>query len=141
MEKLGEFINKSNVPAKLIRAVVSQLGGWEAFKEIAPDIINHGIDGGFRGFIYHTDTVAFFKRNRAAIMDLAEDQCRDIGYEGLFNMFASFNCMKTIEAKEDEIAKAIYTYKGECADNILNCLSWYAGEEVARSYCDMLEEE
>lgn len=74
-------------------------------------------------------------------MDLAEDQWRGIGYTGLFSMFASFNCMKTIEAKEDEIAKAIYTYKGECADNILNCLSWYAGVEVAGSYCDMLEEE
>jgi len=137
MEKLGEFINKSNVPAKLIRAVVSQLGGWEAFKEIAPDIINHGIDGGFRGFIYHTDTVAFFKRNRAAIMDLAEDQCRDIGYEGLFNMFASFNCMKTFGAKEGEIAKALYTGRGDVAEQILTCLAWYAGEEVARSYCDM----
>jgi len=137
MEKLEEFVNKSNVPAKLIRAVVSQLGGWEAFKEIAPDIINHGIDGGFRGFIYHTDTVAFFKRNRAAIMDLAEDQCRDIGYEGLFNMFASFNCMKTFGAKEGEIAKALYTGRGDVAEQILTCLAWYAGEEVARSYCDM----
>jgi len=124
MEKLGEFINKSNVPAKLIRAVVSQLGGWEAFKEIAPDIINHGIDGGFRGFIYHTDTVAFFKRNRAAIMDLAEDQCRDIGYEGLFNMFASFNCMKTFGAKEGgDCQGPLYRPGGRCrTDPDLPCL-------------------
>jgi len=136
---LEQFANKSHIPTKLVRAVVSQLGGWESFKECAPDITNHGIDGGFHGFIYYTDTVAFFKKNRSVILELAEEDVFNIGYEGMFHMFKKFKCMEGY--KEDEIAKAIYTYKGECADQILNCLAWYAGEEVCRSYNDMLEEE
>jgi len=137
---IKKLTENTNIPAKLVRSVITQLGGWESFQQSAPDITNHGIDGGFHGFIYYTDTVAFFKKNRAAILELAEDEWRDIGYEGMFSMFASFNCMKSLEVREDEIAKVIYTYKGECADQIMNCLAWYAGEEVARAYCDLVEE-
>jgi len=46
-----------------------------------------------------------------------------------------------LELRRGEIAKALYTGRGDVAEQILTCLAWYAGEEVARSYCDMLEEE
>ena len=136
---LKEFTEQSHISTKLVKAVVSQLGGWDSFKGSAPDISNHGIDGGFAGFTWHTDTVAFFKKNRAAILELAESEWQEIGYEGMFDMFKKFGCMKGYS--EDEIAKAIYTGKGEYADQILNCLSWYAGEEVCRSYCDLMDED
>ena len=32
--KLSDFVKQSTVPAKLIRAVVRQVGGWDNFTEI-----------------------------------------------------------------------------------------------------------
>ena len=70
---LKQLIEKSgHIDPKLIRAVVNQFGGWESFKESAEDVTNHGIDGGYGGFVYYNETCAFFKRNRGAIMELAE---------------------------------------------------------------------
>jgi len=37
---------------------------WESFKNSAPDISDHGISGGFRGFIYYADTVKFAQENK-----------------------------------------------------------------------------
>lgn len=48
---LKKLVERSNIPESLIRAVVRQMGGWESFKESAPDICRGGIDGGFHGFI------------------------------------------------------------------------------------------
>ena len=69
--KLSDFVKQSTVPAKLIRAVVRQVGGWEDFQQIAKDVAGNGADDGYKGFIYYVDTVAFTKRNRRAILELA----------------------------------------------------------------------
>jgi len=102
-----------------------------------PDIARHGIDGGFHGFIYYVDTVAFFKRNKKAILAMADEYARDFGYSGALELFASFNCMNGFT--QDEIARAIYAGKGACKEQIINCLAWFAGEEVSRAYYDICE--
>lgn len=135
--RIKDMIERSNIPAKLIRSAVNQLGGFESFKECAEDIVNHGIDGGFHGFIYYSDTTAFFKRNRHEIMEMAEDMSREFG-QGVLEMIQGFNCMKSFSV--NEIAKAVYTSKGEYVDQIQNCMAWFSGEEVSRLYCDLLEE-
>lgn len=42
--KLNQFVAKSHINDPLIRAVVRQSGGWEAFTGMADDITNHGVD-------------------------------------------------------------------------------------------------
>ena len=128
------------IEKSLVKAVVKQLGGWDSFKESAKDIVNHGIDGGFHGFIYYVDTVKFYKANKKTIIALAKSQASELG-QGMFEMIKGFKCMADIEATEDEIAESMYTCKGECVDQILNCLAWYAGEEVSRLYVDLCEQE
>ena len=132
------MIENSNIPAKLIRSAIRQFGGFESFKELASDVSNYGINGGFHGFIYYVDTVAFFKRNRHEIMAMAENYADDFG-TGVLEMIRGFNCMKGFEI--DEIARVVYAGKGDCSEQIHNCLSWYAGEEVCRLYTDLMEQD
>ena len=136
--KIKDLIKRSDISAKLIRSVIRQFGGLERFEQSSPDVYNHGIDGGYGGFIYYTDTVAFFKRNRKEIMELAESQAQELDGVGDLEMISSFRGMA--DFSQTEIAKAIYTGRGECADQIRNCLAWYAAEEVCRAWMDMLEE-
>ncbi|NCU38992.1 hypothetical protein EOL96_08215 [Candidatus Saccharibacteria bacterium] len=131
-----------HVPAPLVRAVIKQLGGWdEDAAQNCFDISNFGIAGGFHGFIYYTDTVLFFSKNRKNILKLAESEARDFGYTGVLSFFASFNCMKDLDISETEIAEVFFTGKGELVDQVLNCLAWYAAETVAREIHDILRGE
>lgn len=129
----------------LAAAVVRQMGGWQSFKESAGDITNHGIGGGFNGFIYYRDTVAFAKRNRPAILALLNEQAADFGADGPIALVRGFNCLTDKRTNkpdytDDEIGAALYGRgTGDSADMILNALAWYAGEEIARRYCDALE--
>ncbi len=136
--KMKQFIEATHIPAALVRAVSRQIGGWESFTNYAEDIQNNGADGGFCGFIYYRDTLAFFRRNRTAIMEMTEQMADDLG-EGMLKMIASFNCLRSDELTEDDIAKALYTSKGDDAACIQNAMAWFALEEVACSYCDCKE--
>jgi hypothetical protein len=138
--KQSEFIKASNIPARLIRAVVRQHGGdWDYFCEHASDVSRYGADSGWPGFTYYSDTMPFFRRNRQSILEMAEQMADDVGYPGMLAMIASFGCLKDCKFSQDEIAKALYTSKGEHTDGIQNAMAWFALEEVARSYCDCLE--
>lgn len=135
--ELNQFIRKSHISENLIRAVVRQSGGWYNFAEMAEDITNHGVDGGFNGWIYHSDTVAFAKRNKHNIFLLAKDMASDLGEE-LFTMIGGFKCLKmTPEA----VAEAIYNPRSDDRVQVFNALAWFAAEEVARSYVDTKEGE
>lgn len=143
---MKQLIDNSNIPAKLIRSTITQFGGWDSFRECAQDVTNHGIDGGFHGFIYYVDTTKFFRKNRNMIMELATEQATGFGDRGALEMIRNFNCLidkrtRKPDFSADEIARAIYQSKGDCVDIIQNALAWYAGEEVARAYCDLLDQE
>lgn len=134
---LSDFIDASNLPASLVRAVVRQMGGWESFKESAPDICQGGIDGGFHGFIYNSDTESFARRNLKAIQAMASQQAEDFG-TGVIEMIKGFGCFRHgTKPTDEEIGSALYA--GKDAPDVLNALAWYAGEEVARSYNDLSE--
>jgi len=131
---LANLIEYTNIPESLVRAVVRQMGGWESFKESAPDITRHGIDGGFHGFLYYSETIPFAKRNRKAILEMATQQADDFG-AGLVEMIKGFNCLKG--ATETEIVEGLAGATDETL--VPNGLAWYAGEEVARAYCDAFD--
>jgi hypothetical protein len=114
------------------------MGGWESFTESAQDITNHGIDGGFHGFIYYNETEPFARRNREAIAKMASDQAEEFG-TGVIEMIRGFGCFRNgTKPTDEEIGSALYAGK-DAKDGlpVLNALAWYAGEEVARSYCDI----
>lgn len=138
----SQFIAKSHLTPRLIRAVIRQMGGWEAFTQSAPDISRHGIDGGFSGFIYYKDTEPFARRNRALISALASEQASDFG-TGVIEMIRGFGCFRNgTKPTDEEIGSALYAGKDvDGGLQVLNALAWYAGEEVARSYTDLLESE
>jgi hypothetical protein len=138
---LKTFLENTNIPVKLARAVIRQMGGWESFKQFAPDICAHGIDGGFNGFIYNAETEPFARRNRKDIAAMASQQADDFGM-GVIEMIRNFGCFRNgTKPTDEEIGSSLYA--GKDADDglpVLNALAWYAGEEVSRSYCDMTEQ-
>lgn len=135
--ELNQFISKSHISEKLIRAVVRQSGGWDNFTEMAEDITNHGVGGGFHGWIYYTDTVAFTTRNKAVIMAMAQELANGLG-EDVLVMIGGFNCLKE---SSNTVAEALYNPRSENKTQVFNALAWFAAEEVARSYVDTKEGE
>lgn len=138
MKAAGQVIRESSIPAGLIRSVIRQLGDRESLQDIA----RHGIDGGFGGFIYTAETVAFFKRNRTDICSLAEQMADDFGQSAV-EMVASFGCLRDQADGETRkaIAKCLYggpipSGIGEEVHTVANALAWFAAEEVARAFCD-----
>ena len=138
---MKELINSTNIPERLVRAVVRQSGGWESFTQNAPDIARHGVDGGFHGWIYHSETEPFARKNRNAIAELAAAQAEDFGM-GVIEMIKGFGCLKSSKPTDSEIGMALYSGKNlPNGVNVLNALAWYAAEEVSRAYADMLESD
>ena len=132
---LSGLVNSTNIPESLVRAVVRQMGGWKSFKESAPDICRGGIDGGFHGFISYADTMKFAKANKEAIRSLAIQQAEEISV-GVVEMIKRFGCFKNSGVTEAEIIDGLAGIAHPMGVNVLNALAWYAGEEVARAYCD-----
>ena len=138
MKTVKEFCEKTHLPAGLVRAVIRQSGGWDSFRESAPDVANHGAAGGFSGFIYYADTVPFAKRNKANILEYAESMASEIGADGgALGLIAGFNCLSDITALD--VASALYKRNDENAQRVFNALAWFAVEGVSRSYVDLME--
>jgi hypothetical protein len=115
---------------KLAQAVVDQMGGEEAFLSSWEDIINHGISGGFSGFIYYSETSEFVFKNIKEIRELAKQQADDFGM-GMLEMIKGFNCLNG-DYSEDEIGECLWG-DGDCSQ-ILNALAWYAAEETCHQF-------
>jgi hypothetical protein len=135
---LQGLVNSTSIPESLVRAVVRQMGGWRSFKESAPDICRGGIDGGFHGFISYADTMKFSKQNKEAIRQLAIDQAQEFGL-GVVEMIKGFGCFRHSKPCEAEIIDGLAGIAHPMGVNVLNALAWYAGEEVARAYCDAFD--
>jgi hypothetical protein len=124
-----------HIPAELIRSTVAQFGGdWLYFQESAANISDHGAAGGFPGFSYYSDTLAFFDANRASILKMAAEMATDCGYKSSFEMMAAFNCFAGLT--DQEIFNALIDPEAEESTTVKNGLSWFALEEVARAVYD-----
>ena len=133
---LSQFITESGLNPSLVRSTVRQCCGWEMFRDTARNLqySSCGALGGFGGFIYYTDTVPFAKRNKKALIELCKEQAEECYSVGQF--IAGFNC---VDCDAEQVAAALYTGKGDYVTDVYNALAWYALEEVARCYCDILE--
>jgi hypothetical protein len=127
---------KIKMNEKLMRAVKRQLGS--TWRDDFKDIANHGIDGGFSGFIYYRDTVSFFKRNKAEIVELVKEMASDFGQSPI-EFVKSFQCLKD-DDWEAEIAECLYGRITKDNVTVPNALAWFAAEEAAREYMNDREE-
>ncbi len=135
--KLDAFKAQTHLSIKIVDAVLAQLS-IESDEEASTleDIASHGIQGGYGSFIYYSDTIDFFNKNRLEIRKMLSSMADDLG-ESMLGMVKGFNCLKDLELSEDQIAECIYTdEETEDRTQILNALSWFAAEEVARAYSD-----
>ena len=114
----------------LINAVISRVS-----LDSVEDIVKHGISGGFGGFIYYADTIKFFDRYRAEILDLLKEQADGLG-EKPMDFALSFRCFNP----DCETAIGQFIYGGRMtADEttqVKNGFAWYAAEEVCRWITD-----
>lgn len=71
---------------------------------------------------------------------MASEQADEFG-TGVMEMIRNFGCFRHNQTKptDEEIGQALYGGKNDGA-GVLNALAWYAGEEVARAYCDLTGE-
>ena len=135
MKTAKQASENSGIPIRLIRSVIRTVG-----KDSIEDIYNHGADGGYPGITYYHDTIAFYRRNRADIIELAHRMAEDLG-EDMLSMIPGFNCLKQDNPQYkretlDEIGRTIYGRMNSDDTQVANALCWFACEEVARALCD-----
>ena len=138
IKTIKAFIEQTNIPAALVRSTIRQAGGWDSFRESVADIASHGAAGGFYGFTYCDDTVAFVKRNMADILAYADEQAADFGYSGALDMIAGFNCLNGYTALD--VSQAIHKRGDDNKTEVLNALAWFALEEVAQAYTNLCDQ-
>ena len=139
--KMSDFLKAANTNPKLTAAVIRQFGGWDYFKEQAHDVANHGIDGGFSGFIYYSETVSFTKKHKKLIIESIQQFADDVVGESFTKVITDFNCLKKSGITENDVLGSLMCPRS-CEEDILtlvyNALAWYAGETVAREYTDFV---
>lgn len=132
---------------ELMQAVIEQLGGEEEFLESYNDIINHGMAGGFSGFIYYTETVDFFNDNFEMINQGLVDYAECIGQNSVIALLTSNEAMKKdLDISDDEIAEAYYAPKVGAGESscervqLCNWISWSMATDTAVAYSNYLYE-
>lgn len=133
-----ECCKQNPAHAKLIRAVVKQLGGMDNdTQQRIKDILSHGIDGGFHGFICYSDTCKFAQKNQKSILALLEEQASQLGAD-VVSMVENFGVFRQNKMDNDD-KKDLYLFiAGQCGrctgTAIPNVLAWFACEEVCRMF-------
>lgn len=138
---LAQFKKASHLSDALINSVVRQFGGWESFGVSAESVSSHGIDGGFSGFIYYSETHDFAMKNRRLIVELLEDSADCLG-EDVVSMVSNFGIFRNSPMDADD-KRDLYKYLGGGRPEqgaITNVMAWFAAEEVCRSYSDFIYE-
>ena len=114
----------------LINAVINRIG-----IDSVPDVNRHGIDGGFSGFIYYSETVPFAYRHRKQIISLLEYMAESLG-EDVVKMVSGFGIFRN-SPLDNEDKKDLYRYLSgaKCKETTIpNLMAWFAAEEVCRMF-------
>lgn len=123
----------------LQKNVIEQLSGssrlTQETRETLEDVTRGGASGGFSGFIYYNETVAFFKKNRHEIIAMVEEMSEEFGQDPV-QFVASFNCLDDDRETRAEIARALYGNLKKDDYLVANALAWFALEETARQLTD-----
>lgn len=116
----------------LINAVYANVG-----KDSIQSVNEHGIQGGYNGFIWYTETHAFAMRYRKLILKLLEQQAYELDEE-VVEMVSNFGVFRNNPMDNDD-RKDLYRYLGGGRPEqgqITNLMAWFAAEEVCRMFED-----
>lgn len=101
-----------------------------------------GMAGGYGNMIYYKDTCAFFDKHKDLILQRIKDECFELGYANELDAISKFQSLKGENITLQDMM-AIDKEKGECEDfkhtQIKNALSWYAGEETAFRFENLMD--
>lgn len=97
------------------------------------EVAEHGADTGLLGFTSYTDTLAFARKNKRAIMTALIDDVDEFGMSGCAAMMVTWKCLAGMTRKE--IGHALHLFMlGDTNDDVVtvaNALAWYALERAA----------
>lgn len=130
MKTIKKVVSENPDYRRLINAVVSRIG-----KDSINDVNNHGIDGGYSGFIYYSETHDFAMKHRKQIIALLTEQAESLGEE-IISMVANFGYFRHNKMdNEDRMNLYKYIGGGKCEQGtITNLMAWFAAEEVCRMF-------
>ena len=142
--------SNSSFPERTVNNVIKELGypltgKGELFRELSADLVNcaeHGADIGISGFVYYSETIPFFKKNRAAIASHIEMTAEELGTD-IFSLVQGFGVFRNSEKPTPaEIGKALWDKSQTHTDltTLYNVFAWYALEEVSRAWYRYLED-
>jgi hypothetical protein len=130
MKTKAEVIRENPDLKTIINAVINKID-----LNSVEDINNHGIDGGFSGFIYYSETHSFAMRHRQTIISMLENDAADFGQD-IVEMVSGFAVFRNSQM-DIEDKKNLYRYlgMGRCDQStITNLMAWYAAESVCHLF-------
>jgi hypothetical protein len=139
----------SSFSPSTINHVISALGyslsgSRASLAELSAELENcaeHGADIGISGFIYYSETISFFKKNRQDIVNHMEQTAAEFGTD-IISMVQGFGVFRHGDKPTpSEVGRALYS--GRTYDDLTtlyNVFAWYALEEVSRVWLYYLEE-
>jgi hypothetical protein len=151
IQKLRVYVsNNSLFPEKLVNNVIEALGyplkgSGDILKDLSAELVNcaeNGADIGISGFIYYSETVSFFTKNRTSIVNHIEHTAEELGMD-IFSMVQGFGVFRNSEKPTPtEIGKALWDKSHTYPDltSLYNVFAWYALEEVSRTWYRYLED-
>jgi hypothetical protein len=151
IKNLRSYIScNSTFPERTVNNVIEALGypltgSGDVFKELSAEFVNcaeYGAGIGISGFIYYSETIAFFKANRTAIASHIEHTAAELGTD-IFSMVQGFGVFHNSEKPTpSEIGKALWDSSQSYPEltNLYNVFAWYALEEVSRTWYRYLED-
>lgn len=132
MKSKAQVLRDNSEYKTLINAVISNIG-----LDSVQGVNSHGIDGGYNGFIWYSETHAFAMRYRKLIVKLLEQQADELGEE-VTEMVSHFGVFRNSPMDNDD-RKELYKYLGGGRPEqgtITNVMAWFAAEEVCKMFED-----
>lgn len=127
---IKQFIKTTHIDPKLVRSVISTIGGKSELEYALDTVRNGGASAGVSGFIYYSETVSFWRKNKKQILELINNEISELGYESAVSFVVNFNCLG-MNYSSDEVGAALYGNYNDDLTCIYNALAWFALE----SFC------
>ena len=133
----NQFLKENSYLAPIAKAVIKQMGGASSYTLAELSQVRNAEDG-YSGFIYYSDTVAFWKRVRKIAVPYMEEEAQQLGEHSALDMVRNFGYFTRQGNEPDnrEIALALYGSMRDIDTFIPNLLSWYCLETVANQFSD-----
>ena len=126
----NRFIRENEFISSIAKAVIKQMGGADSYT--LQELYNvRDASYGYSGFIYYSDTVAFWKKVRRHAVPFMENEANELDARSALDMVKSFNYCQRYEVENRDIAIALYGRLADADTSICNLLSWYCLETVA----------